>query len=158
MFTGPIFLSDVVAQVESGRRVEAVRFEKGDYLGFGCRQDVLRKIIARNPSCSPETAGMIYWTSWGLFQLMGFNLYGSFIDFSNPLLEFWRDPEQQLTVFRKFISDAAYQDTDASTWQPSQWAAFARFYNGPGNVADYTNRLRVAYDDLSKQQQQEKTS
>ncbi len=147
--TNIVTLLEVVAQVESNNNPAAVRFEKAAFEAQGCGAISIRKIIARNGGCSPETAGMIYWSSWGRFQIMGFSLYGAFIDYPGNLRQFWTADAEQEQVFRRFIGSCGWTgDTDFASFTTGHVMDFARFYNGPGNVNGYADKLNEAYAQL----------
>ncbi len=143
-----IRLSQVVAEVESHDNGATLRFEKASFEANGCKSDIIRAIVARNFYCSPETAGMIYWTSWGTYQLMGFNLYGPVIDYPASVFSFWTSRVQHEIQFQAFIKSGGYDNDDFSTWSADRVNAFARFYNGPGNVDVYAGRLLDAFNKL----------
>lgn len=143
----PVTLDQVVARVESQNKPFVCRFEKASYLANGCNATILRKIIARHYGIiSPETAGAIYWTSYGLFQIMGFNIYGATIDYPNTFFEFVNDRDYQLHAFQQFIGAGGYSSGENfETWDNNRRDRFAGYYNGAGNVAVYSSRLADAF-------------
>src|SRR5574337_403618 len=71
----PISLAEVIARVESNDDSRALRFEPGVFSNsLAARHEILERIMLAN-ACNRNTARMIYATSWGRFQIMGFNLY-----------------------------------------------------------------------------------
>lgn len=94
---------------------------------------------------------MIGCTSWGLYQLMGVNVF-------DP--RYPKDPETPLDppdVFA-FVGDAGMQDVLFSAFLRAEgisytldelladdvkMATFARAYNGPGNVQAYSDLIRA---------------
>jgi hypothetical protein len=80
-------------------------------------------------------------TSFGLPQLMGFNWqftrHGS-VD--KMVMAFQDSCIAQINGFFDFI----VKQNMLKHLQKSNWAEFVRRYNGPGNVADYTNKLTKA--------------
>lgn len=74
-----VTLWDIVARVESANHLYAIRFEDGYYnrrLRNGWDETILKRIRTAN-QCSRATAQMIYCSSWGAVQIMGFNLYNA---------------------------------------------------------------------------------
>lgn len=87
-------------------------------------------------------------TSWGKFQIMGFNYsycgYGNVFDFVEDM---YRSEKYHLIAFVKFIkaNNAMYQ-----ALKNLNWAAFARAYNGPGyKQNNYDKKLADAYQSFT---------
>lgn len=83
-------------------------------------------------------------TSWGKFQIMGFNfracLYARLSDFLSDMYE---SEAKQLKAFANFLTTRGLIDE----LQGHQWTAFARHYNGPGYRANrYDEKLYEAYE------------
>lgn len=89
-----------------------------------------------------DRAAAVAATSWGLFQIMGFNhsLCG-FADVETFVAAMERDEAAQLAAFAAFVLakglDRALRAHD--------WWLFARVYNGPGQVAHYAAKLESAW-------------
>lgn len=82
-------------------------------------------------------------TSWGLFQIMGFNHqacgFGSVRDYVNTIAE---SEGQQLQAFVGFIATNGLADL----LKRQDWVAFARRYNGPGYQQNqYDTKLAAAF-------------
>ncbi len=145
-----ILLSRVVARVEATDFPYPIRYEEADAKQFGLPSwgaNAYRRIIDRN-KVNPPTARVIFWSSWGMWQMMGFNLYGDFIDWPNAVIPFAFDTENQLQVFKRFIGSGHFSDQDFNVMDADTVYAFARFYNGPGNPSAYVASLRKAYADI----------
>ncbi|MGC8541028.1 MAG: N-acetylmuramidase domain-containing protein [Phycisphaerae bacterium] len=131
-------LARIIMRIESGCRFSAMRFEP-DVYGRMCAQPdqvpLLNKIRAAN-LCDLDTADVIFSTSYGLFQLMGFNLYD--LGFTGTVLQFWISSNLQREYFARFL------DRNGINYTWSQLKAnagllekFVSVYNGPGNVEAY---------------------
>lgn len=147
--TNPIFyfggimdnkLLEALARIESDGWQYALRFEPATYLRkLLFDKTIIQKIIKSN-KCSKETAFAIYSTSYGAWQLMGFNIYNNNCDvsvgeyLSNSSLQ-----EQSVGVYLKQrgLENTTIQDLLDEKVRNN----FARKYNGPGNVPEYSSRL-----------------
>jgi hypothetical protein len=86
-------------------------------------------------------------TSWGKFQIMGFNFgicgFISVAEFVNAMNE---SEGEQLEAFVQYISARGLIDE----LQEHRWADFARLYNGPGYAQNqYDIKLAKAYEKFS---------
>jgi hypothetical protein len=82
-------------------------------------------------------------TSWGRFQIMGFNHklcgYANVMDFVQAMLQ---SEIKQLEAFEKFVRAKEIDDDLAA----KRWAGFAQVYNGSGYKANkYDEKLATAY-------------
>lgn len=116
------------------------RWDRSKYKGGRGEYDRLRQAIKAHES-KPEPALMS--TSWGLFQIMGFNYakvgYGSVVDFVNAMAGSER---AQLQAFVAFIRTTGLADE----LRKHDWAAFAKAYNGAGYKANkYDTKLAAAF-------------
>ena len=116
------------------------RWDRSRYKGGRGEYDRLRLAIKVHES-RPEPALMA--TSWGMFQIMGFNHsqagFGSVVDFVNAMAESER---AQLQAFVAFIRAAGLADE----LRKQNWAAFAKAYNGAGYRANsYDAKLAAAF-------------
>lgn len=135
-------LEMAVMQVESSGFTGAIRFEDGLYREGNFNGPTVKAIQQIN-RCSPFTAEAIYCTSYGLFQIMGETLYST-LGYQQPVASFWIDSEQQITQFRCLCERGGF---DWQNFDPTDdnLRAFARYYNGPGAVDDYSAKLRAAF-------------
>jgi hypothetical protein len=87
-------------------------------------------------------------TSWGLFQLMGFNAsaagYGSVLEMVGLFAD--RGEAEHLGAICRWMR----QNGLARRLAAKDWLGFARGYNGPGQAATYAARLERAYADHRK--------
>jgi len=137
-------LSRLIANVESNDNQWALRFEPGTYMSAGSNDkaaQIFASIIEVH-ACSRTTAQMIYSTSWGKYQLMGFNLYGPMKLTTLPVGQFLAFPKYQDSAFLKFLVTRKYDDLEVPLGDDDWMEVFARWYNGPANVAGYVKRVR----------------
>lgn len=116
------------------------KWDRSKYKGGRGEYDRLMQAIRVHGS-NPEPALMA--TSWGMFQIMGFNHakvgYDSVTDFVNAMAE---SEGAQLRAFVAFIRAAGLVDK----LRQRDWASFARGYNGPGYKANrYDSKLAAAF-------------
>lgn len=86
-------------------------------------------------------------TSWGKFQIMGFNyaLCG-FVSLQSFINAMYRSEEAQLMAFIKFITSQKLIDH----LKNKDWKKFARGYNGPAYARNkYDKKLEAAYKKLT---------
>lgn len=138
-------LADVIARVESDGNQYAQRFER---LHLGVSGSALLNRIATINRCSNATADVYASLSHGLFQIMGFRLYGDRtkdsrnIGYEKSLGVFMNSPEEQTTVFMDYARRAEILFTpDELLTEPVKLARFAERYNGPANVVEYSQRV-----------------
>jgi len=91
-----------------------------------------------------DYAAALMSTSWGRFQIMGFNFalcgFTNVVDFVKAMEE---SEQLQLDAFVQYIISVSLQDE----LQDHRWADFARKYNGPAYVKNaYDTKLAKAYD------------
>ena len=146
-----ITLAQVIARVESADNPYALRFEPATYLNIGqSRFEPARDRAKSINACSADTANMILSTSWGRFQMMGFNLFAKA---STPCVgQYLASDAAQLFALSGMLAPWAMSPDDNADWiltNPQRVASLATRYNGPGNVADYSARLVAAYKALA---------
>lgn len=108
-------LSELIRWIESRDTTGAIRFEPLTYNKFAVVDavhskvigDILNRIISAN-KCSRSTAAMIYSSSWGAHQMMGFNVYAD--EFPMPVGEFLVSQSAQEGRFLSFIKRNGLQD------------------------------------------------
>jgi hypothetical protein len=130
-----ISLSELIAWIESRDTTAAIRFEPATYAKFdnAAPNKVVMDILARIKSanrCSDATARMIYSTSFGAHQLMGFNIYAD--DFPMPIGEYLVSQSAQQARFLAFLKRAGLQDftPDNLAKNHDSRLKFAIKYNG----------------------------
>ncbi len=147
-------LAAAVRRMESSDGAAVMRFERGCLAAleegrgelYALRpEEVLRQIAAAN-RCSPDTARMIFATSWGDYQDMGFEIYGELCL-----------PPDPVPGIREWLADKELQDRAMARWcrlhgfdsagplpGDAELARFARLYNGPGQVETYVALVKKA--------------
>ena len=149
----PIILADIISRVESDDNPFAIRFEISS---FARRDEMPRNIInsiVDIHKCSQLTAAVLYATSWGRFQIMGFNLWGGVLGYEKTFVEYLTSPQDQFDAFNRFtlVPRKTYQNAG---WNGSEFTdqsmlqGFSRWYNGPGAVSQYMGRMEKAASDL----------
>lgn len=135
----PVSLFDVISWVESKNNPHAMRFEVAMFDKM--RQDIapaqhaiLDKIgAAHGKALSAWTEGMIYCTSFGATQIMGFNLYDGL--YNGDVASFMSDPIAQAVAFDSFC---ALKQITCSVAEiagiPILRAHFAKIYNGDADA------------------------
>ena len=68
-------LLEAIAHIESNEWQYAIRFEPATYIRKMAFDKIIIQDIIKYNKCSKETAFSIYSTSYGAWQLMGFNIY-----------------------------------------------------------------------------------
>lgn len=87
-------------------------------------------------------------TSWGLFQIMGFNYEICGFDSIQQFVDAMYTSEAiQLEAFCVFLRNTHYDGLSLAAWlRAKNWATFAKAYNGPGyKENNYDILLRSAY-------------
>jgi hypothetical protein len=141
-------VSDIIAQVESARRDSALRFEPAKWSGYLVASPHLPELAAaaHYNECSLDTARMVCASSWGRYQLMGFNLYaptpGGF-GYAKPIADFIASPVDQCSAFLWFIHAHRLDDITADQLENDAAARirFATAYNGPGQPEVYAQMI-----------------
>lgn len=139
-------LAGVIKSIESGGNPQAVRFEPGVY-GWDLSPPNRAAIVERVRSihdCSHGTAHALFSMSFGLFQLMGFNLYDPDQGlWSGTVFDYVNAPALQEATFQKFIEHHRIDFTlEELLGDPAKMELFVRTWNGPGDVDGYSARIR----------------
>lgn len=146
-----IDIADVIASIESSGNQFAQRFEK---LHQGTtRASVINNIIAAHGGpgkLSDATADIYAACSHGLFQIMGYMLYGPTIDYHKPLWVFLTQASEQKAVFNKFLmlDNLDKLTIDDLKNDHVKRDHFAALYNGPGDIADYSAKMLATITQL----------
>lgn len=151
-------LGDIIGAIESGGNPRALKFERATFEAnhapvWGAFAAV-SSTIKRANGCDDTTAEMIYSTSWGIFQFMGFVLY---VDhgWTKSIFDFVDNPVLQREMFATHVhrlniafdpSELAGTSADAI----SKRQLFALKYNGPGNVDAYAQKIAAEIERQSQ--------
>ena len=135
-------LMEAQAIVESSNDPLAIRFEPGLYTASpGWIARILPLVRSLN-SCSTDTAKMIACTSFGMYQLLGANIYS--LGYAHEIMAYGDDILQQHRDYSDFMGRggfSAYTDMDVTAIAMPELLAIARYYNGPGNPQAYADAL-----------------
>ena len=133
-------LSDIIKQIESSNNPQAVRFEPLFYENLKTKTNdhaILK--IKEIHKCSYYTALMIASTSWGLFQIMGYNLYFYGLT-EKTVFDFLFDEAEQEEAFEKFIQIKKINFTvDELKQDIEKVRKFAKYYNG--DIESYSRKI-----------------
>jgi hypothetical protein len=95
---------NIIKTVESSNNQYAFRFEEKLYFLHRASKTNLSKILKRIRminQCSNDTAIAICSTSWGLYQILGINIYGV-CGYDKSIINFLKNVEDQEKVFKIF--------------------------------------------------------
>jgi len=134
-----IDLPTLIAHAESDDNAFAMRYEPVAYTAM-VAPGVLDAIMKPN-KCNQSTARVIRATSWGRFQIMGFNLYAS------PALAvsvgwYMADDQLQAQQFARFCHDHDCWMAPGDLHDDVKLLRFAVIYNGPRSPEMYRQRLK----------------
>jgi hypothetical protein len=133
-------LPELIARAESNNNPWAMRFEP--HVMKRMKPNGIVQHIKGIHGCSRATAEMIYSTSWGLYQIMGFNLYGK-LGLELPIWQFLEAPEKQHKAFEQFCkAESIWRESDIPANAELFLLEFACTYNGPHLPVAYANRLQ----------------
>lgn len=142
-----VSLAEVVSQIESSNFQGAMRFEPQVFARDIIPLAILSHIANIN-MCDMQTAKVIYSTSWGLYQIMGFNMY----NINSPayiytIFSFFTNPDLQLKTFNWFLATNHIEYTIPQLLGDYQLLNdFALKYNG--SLA-YAEKIKTIYTQLS---------
>jgi hypothetical protein len=135
-------LSAAIAAIESSGDPWAMRFEPALYQRPP-RPRIINAIMTAC-RCNAATARVIYCTSFGLYQIMGFNLYGA-CNVRVSAGEYMSNAALQNDALASFLRTAGFAATADDLLRDNKLLMhFATMYNGVGNVANYANKLKAA--------------
>lgn len=141
-------LHDLIAWGETTANCKLFRFEPGIYSKISTVRDDSQKLIIAAiqlaNAISWGSALMVYSTSWGDAQLMGFNLYGPKCSYRKSVVDFLCSLDDQREMFAKFIEDDSVMNVTVSELAslPTLRREFAMHYNG---AADYVNVIEASF-------------
>lgn len=108
-------IEKVIAGVESNFDKYAMRFEEKVYFRFSKNTGLIKdaiKQIKNTCQVSNKTAIMIASTSWGLYQIMGYNLYTT-CNLTSHIIDFLNSEEKQKEAFYTFCNKNKISLADA---------------------------------------------
>lgn len=122
----------LIASIESNGNPHAMRFEPRVYRPV-LASWVVASIAAMN-GCDNQTARVIYATSFGLYQIMGFNLY-SVCDCKTDVFAFVDDADAQTDAFHAYLKSRKINFSVDELRNPDIALRFAMAYNGSAAYA-----------------------
>ncbi len=137
-------LSDVIALNESSGNAQAVKFEFGTFSrirdgGLNWTRNAVRK-IADLHDCDEITAQAMASTSWGRYQIMGFNLWdATTCGIACRIGEFLCNAQTQDDALFAFLKQSGIGDITVSDLENDETKreVFITKYNGPGDIPGY---------------------
>ncbi len=149
-------LAAIIRRVESSDGTAVMRFEPACYQavvnGHGdayCLHPaiIVDRIMAAN-RCSLDTAHMIFATSWGDYQWMGFLLFSDEGGYTGSIAELLGNPDTQDDLFARWCARHGF-DPRGGLPDDAGCARFAQLYNGPGAVDSYVAAMKRAAAQLA---------
>lgn len=135
-------LHDLISHVETKRNFKAIRFEPATYqkllIARNDREKLIIDTISRMNGCSWGTALMIFSTSFGATQIMGFNLYAPNCGYKLDVIEYLLNETDQKEMFNRFVDSVYLSGTTPQMLADSLETrkSFGRIYNGAAAYAD----------------------
>lgn len=131
-------LAAIVRNVESGCHLSAIRYEPGIFASLAQAKSnapLIQKIAGIN-ACDIETAKIIFSSSFGFWQEMGFNIYS--LGYDLPILQFWQSQTDQRAIYDAFIKKRSINFSWSEMLaDQAKMEEFARVYNGPADISEY---------------------
>lgn len=122
--TKPQNVTELVALIESSRNQYAIRFEPSFAVAY--TKSIL---IEKYNLVTHSTANVIGKTSWGMFQIMGVNIYH--LGYQKQIGEFLCSLEDQMGIFKKYLEVNGIDFTlDELRESQEKREKFAKRYNG----------------------------
>lgn len=141
-------LHDLIAWGETNANCKLFRFEPATYGKISqSRDDSQKQLIATiqlHNAISWGSALMVYSTSWGDAQIMGFNLYGPKINYQKTVVDFLCSLDDQRAAFAAFVEGDSVLNVTVPELaaNPGARLAFSRHYNG---ADDYMNVIEASF-------------
>ncbi len=124
-----------IISVESSGKFSATRFEQHIF------NDAVKGVYGAG---DPRKLA----TSYGAFQIMGFNYRLAGFSSVEEMVLAMQDPKSQLEAFANYIKN---RPAVHKALQNHDWTTFARLYNGPGYAQNnYDNKIATAFNKFNK--------
>ncbi len=140
-----VTLESIISDIESAGNRYAMRFEPHVYerTQITTRYDAAVNAAKARNKCSLETARVIVATSWGKFQVMGFNLYDpNGLNYPGFVGAYTNSDTDQVATFKTFCQAKNIYFTPSDLLDDALALRFARVYNGADEYAKkITERL-----------------
>ncbi|MDE1947318.1 MAG: N-acetylmuramidase family protein [Burkholderiales bacterium] len=119
--------------------------QRNDSLVMGGESGLRREYDRLASAMALDRDAALASTSWGLFQLMGFNFAAAgFGSVSDMVSRMYLDEGEHLAAFARFVKKKGY----AGYLKDKAWGSFAYHYNGP-DYGNYDDRMQTAYEEFS---------
>jgi hypothetical protein len=142
-------LIDVAKIVESSDRLKVSRFEPVMFSNKPTWVLPLLPTIQRyNPGIDRDTALQYACTSYGLFQILGVNIYDK--GYKQTVFDFVVNENDQEAIYSAFVSAKGFDPNEnVTSWPLERLLDYATFYNGPANPEAYVSAMEIADKQLS---------
>jgi hypothetical protein len=146
-----VTLAQAVAAVESAGNPHAYQFVQALYDAqiaspvATSAQPIIDRIASIH-SCDHDSAVAICFSSYGLFQILGENIWDpAGFAYPNDFIDYCADTDSQQDSFEEFCArfGIAYTAEELLA-DDAKLTAFVTRWNGPGNVPAYSAKLRAA--------------
>lgn len=136
-------LASVIKGIESAGNPYRPRFEFHAYMSWPWGPVYQR--IQDKHECSRDTAQMIATTSWGVYQMLGCNIFDQGISGVDPdhLFAYVASPDMQDTSFANFLKAKGIDWTlEDLLGDSDKMQKFCTRWNGPKNTTVYSALIR----------------
>lgn len=141
-------IGELVAWIESRGDAAAIRFEPTVYNKFAGNisllpkavQVILQRIQIVN-RCNVHTAAMIYSSSWGAYQSMGFNVYAD--ECETTISDYLGSPRLQAAQFNAFLKRSGLADFTPGKLAADQAARYKFSIKYNGSIAYETGMINA---------------
>lgn len=137
-------LASVIKAIESGGNPHRPRFEYHAFIAWPWTPVYDR--ITDKHLCSRDTAQMIATTSWGVYQMLGINIFDPAISGVDPddIFAYVADAAMQDASFAGFLKAKAIDWTlEELLGDADKMQKFCAAWNGPANTATYAGLIRA---------------
>jgi hypothetical protein len=137
-----MMLETCVALVESENNPDAIRFEPATYNAskpsawIAAQVPNIVKAFGGDNVCDLATATMLACTSFGIYQMLGANVW-AFGKYTGTLAQFIGSRADQYACYTRFLSNLFSPTEDVTSWTDKRFQQFAVYQNGPGNPGGY---------------------
>ena len=141
-------LGTIIAWVESAGNPEAIRFEPTVFARIHPTEfkDAIIANIRAIHKCTYETACVIYASSFGMYQIMGENLYDpKGLNLTVSIFDYAAAPGIQTAKFYQYCASHGINFTPQQLLDANNRKTFALKYNGGLDYADNINNSLIHF-------------
>lgn len=125
----------IISRIESRGQYYAMRFERRVFNAItNAGGNAITEKIRTLHSCSQDTAKVIYSSSFGAYQIMGFNLYGM-LEYQGKFIDFMLNKQVQNDLFQSFLISKGIAFSPSELLDEANRMRFALRYNGAKTYA-----------------------